>query len=328
MESNGHALDVLGLGPEEEDAYRVLLTLPETDAEALALALELPLSRVTDMLPVLIDRGLAKQVSDTRYVAVAPDTSVVSLLADRLDALRRGYDALSGLEQVYREARARHGCAPGVETVRGGEAIRSRLGQLQRRANDQVRAFVCPPLITLDSGSEIRQDARARGVRFRTLYERAILDDAAAMKVVRKAVDRGVRARFAAMLPLKMLIVDMQAACIVETSDSSVALVTEHPALVTMADALFEQMWPTAVPAPVNEDFHSVEAADSGPTGTDDRLLLSLLLAGLTDQAIAARLGVGLRTVQRRVRDLMNAAEVDTRIQLGWQASRRGWVSD
>jgi hypothetical protein len=30
--------------------------------------------------------------------------------------------------------------------------------------------------------------------------------------------------------------------------------------------------------------------------------------------------------VQRRVRDLMDLADVDTRIQLGWHAAKNGWV--
>jgi DNA-binding NarL/FixJ family response regulator len=50
------------------------------------------------------------------------------------------------------------------------------------------------------------------------------------------------------------------------------------------------------------------------------------MLAGLTDQAIAGKLGIGTRTVQRRVRDLIVTAGVHTRLQLIWQATRSGWI--
>lgn len=50
------------------------------------------------------------------------------------------------------------------------------------------------------------------------------------------------------------------------------------------------------------------------------------MLAGLTDQAVANQLGLSVRTVQRRVATLMGACSVHTRIQLGVQAERRGWV--
>ena len=57
-----------------------------------------------------------------------------------------------------------------------------------------------------------------------------------------------------------------------------------------------------------------------------DAQILALLLAGMTDQALAGQLGLSLRTVQRRIRVLMDKAGVDTRIQLGWHAGREGWA--
>jgi DNA-binding NarL/FixJ family response regulator len=53
---------------------------------------------------------------------------------------------------------------------------------------------------------------------------------------------------------------------------------------------------------------------------------LTLLLLGLTDAAAGAQLGVSLRTVQRRVAELMDEVGVTTRIQLGAEAVRRGWA--
>ena len=57
-----------------------------------------------------------------------------------------------------------------------------------------------------------------------------------------------------------------------------------------------------------------------------DRDLLRLLLLGVTDAAAATQLGISLRTVQRRVADLMEIAGVTTRMQLGAEAVRRSWV--
>jgi DNA-binding NarL/FixJ family response regulator len=57
-----------------------------------------------------------------------------------------------------------------------------------------------------------------------------------------------------------------------------------------------------------------------------ERGVLSLLLSGMTDQAIAAHVGVGHRSVQRTVRRLMDLAGVSTRIELGWHAHRYGWL--
>ncbi|MGW8883600.1 helix-turn-helix domain-containing protein [Streptomyces sp. NPDC055749] len=52
-----------------------------------------------------------------------------------------------------------------------------------------------------------------------------------------------------------------------------------------------------------------------------------MMLGGLTDEAIAQRLGASARTVQRRIKRLMERAGADTRFQLGWHAREMGWVS-
>lgn len=54
------------------------------------------------------------------------------------------------------------------------------------------------------------------------------------------------------------------------------------------------------------------------------RRLVELLAVGLKDEAIARHLGVGLRTVRRRVSELVDAYGVQTRFQLGLEIGRRG----
>ena len=58
----------------------------------------------------------------------------------------------------------------------------------------------------------------------------------------------------------------------------------------------------------------------------DDQEVLSLLLAGLSDEAIAMHRKTSVRTVQRKVRALMTTANVRTRMQLAWEAARHDWV--
>ena len=85
---------------------------------------------------------------------------------------------------------------------------------------------------------------------------------------------------------------------------------------------LFDQEWRVGVPLVLTADGPGVTRGEEDLDGR----LLGLLLAGLTDQATAHQLGVSLRTVQRRVRVLMELAGVETRMQLGYQAARRGWI--
>ena len=57
-----------------------------------------------------------------------------------------------------------------------------------------------------------------------------------------------------------------------------------------------------------------------------DSRIVGLLMTGLTDEAVAAHLGTSLRTVQRRVRHLMEVTGGRTRMQLGFHVARLGWL--
>ena len=93
-----------------------------------------------------------------------------------------------------------------------------------------------------------------------------------------------------------------------------------HPSgLLDLLTAIFEEFWA------MSTGFIS-EHEMPGKHDAIDRDLVKLLLLGLTDAAAAAQLGISLRTVQRRVADLMETAGVTTRIQLGAEAVRRSWA--
>jgi DNA-binding NarL/FixJ family response regulator len=81
---------------------------------------------------------------------------------------------------------------------------------------------------------------------------------------------------------------------------------------------LFEMMWERATPLPERD----------GPVAPADqrRLLLEQLAAGEHDEQIGRRLGLSLRTVRRRVADLMTELGADSRFQAGVEAARRGWL--
>jgi hypothetical protein len=105
--------------------------------------------------------------------------------------------------------------------------------------------------------------------------------------------------------------------------------VVRAPGLLRVLLSLFESVWDSAQPVRLEPGGAAAvlppDAAAGEPEALDLRVL-SLLLIGSTDAAIANQLGVGLRTVQRRIRHLMETAGVETRIQLGWQARDRGWI--
>jgi DNA-binding NarL/FixJ family response regulator len=116
-------------------------------------------------------------------------------------------------------------------------------------------------------------------------------------------------------VPLKLAIADQTVAILPFTSTTSVmidsALVVYAPTLLDALVKLFDLLWQVAEPV--------VPEAES----TDERLL-SLLAAGLKDEAIARQLGISLRTVHRRTSELSLALGARTRFQAGVLAERSG----
>ncbi|MFF7729371.1 winged helix-turn-helix transcriptional regulator [Streptomyces sp. NPDC008001] len=132
--------------------------------------------------------------------------------------------------------------------------------------------------------------------------------------------------RAVALLPLTPRTTGLTA--LGELPEPAALLVHRGPLLASLVN-LFEDIWNEALPVRVCADAARRRAVDGPPAGPDalDLEVLSLLMGGLTDASVAKQLGLGLRTVQRRVKRLMELAGVTTRLQLGWHAAAYGWTT-
>ncbi|WP_405014370.1 helix-turn-helix transcriptional regulator [Kitasatospora sp. NBC_01539] len=269
----------------------------------------------------------------TRFAAAPPTVALEALLTGRRHALDQAELAVAALAEAYRTSGADGGHRDLVEVVSGSAAISHRVAQLQLGAVDELLALVTGrhQVVRADAtGAET--DAVTRGVRYRVVMERQTLDEPGAAEALFEAMDREQQVRVADRVPTKLIVADRSAALVPLTDPGDgaqpVALVVRAPALVGVLTVLFEHTWEWAHPLTADDGALAVGAAPAGEPDTVDRRILALLLAGATDQAVANQLRLGLRTVQRRISRLMALARAETRIQLGWQAHRRGWVTD
>lgn len=130
-----------------------------------------------------------------------------------------------------------------------------------------------------------------------------------------------------AQVPTKLVIADRALAMVPLTARGAepAALVVHASGLLESLMGLFEAVWRESLPLRLGSSG-APEESDGGPDITDLEIL-TLLLAGMTDASVAKHLELGLRTVQRRVKGLMELSGVTTRLQLGWHAYERGWVA-
>ena len=92
------------------------------------------------------------------------------------------------------------------------------------------------------------------------------------------------------------------------------------PGIVTTTVELFERVWADAAP------LVGTDLTDNAELDVQERKLLALLADGHTDAVIAERLGIGVRTVRRKVAALMNQLGARSRFMAGAKAVNRGWL--
>jgi DNA-binding CsgD family transcriptional regulator len=214
----------------------------------------------------------------------------------------------------------------------GAAALRERLRHLQDSARTEMLWFCRANALAMSSADNTEEfDALERGVRYRVIYERALLEEPGMLENVAEGVRRGEDARTLRALPVRLAIADRSTAiCPLVRGDEGdpgepTAAVIERSQLLDALIALFEGCWDLATPVRLEPRDGSAGAAGDDPSESE-RFLLSLLVAGVPDKSIASQMGISRRTVQRRLERLMALAGVDTRPGLAFQAARRGWL--
>jgi len=170
--------------------------------------------------------------------------------------------------------------------------------------------------------------ALSRGVRYRAIYERALIETPGELDSIAEGVSWGEEARVVPTLPVRIAIVDRSTAIcpLVRDDEQSIgepsAAIISRGQLLDALLALFESYWELGTPVRLQPE----EAEESEGLDDSERLLLSLLVGGVPDKSIANQLGISRRTVQRRLDRLMALAGVDTRTGLAFQAAKRDWL--
>jgi sugar-specific transcriptional regulator TrmB/DNA-binding CsgD family transcriptional regulator len=326
-------LEALGLSEDEERAYQRLVAGTSESAEDLAAALGLEPRAGATVLSGLEAKGLvARSVADPdRFAASPPAVALGAMLTERQEALRRAEVQLTALAETYRTGADERALVDVIEVVHGPQAVAQRFLQLQRGARSEVLAFVKASVAVVSPEENVDEDrALERGVTYRLVIEAGAFDRAGYFDEVRQLVEAGGACRVRESVPIRLLVVDRELALLplAGTDDRGSGALLVHPSgLLDALVALFELAWDGGqVFTPTGDSTGDWSDLDDSPLDEVDRQLLTLLFHGLTDQAIGGQLGMSQRTVQRRVRQLMERAGVSSRFQLGHAAAGRQWL--
>ncbi|MFE2348469.1 LuxR family transcriptional regulator [Kitasatospora cineracea] len=258
---------------------------------------------------------------DGCYVAVSPRAVAERLGADlrsratrllldagrlpaALDPLARAYDA------VPRPA-DRTGQAVYVD---GQEGIRLRIAQLV--SDCRLELLSAQPGLRPPAVLELAhtQDRRmlSRGATLRALYQPVALTADSAVRHATTMTEHGAQLRVLDEPFLRLIVIDRRVAVIPAAEDHSRAAFVEDPAAIAYLVAGFERDWARAEQV----HWHGLDARTLTRTITDR--VGRLLAQGLTQRAVATRLGLSERTVAGHISRLRDLYGAGTLFQLGW----------
>src|SRR5581483_8848219 len=120
--------------------------------------------------------------------------------------------------------------------------------------------------------------------------------------------------------PLELIVFDRRVAAVSHCNGALTngVLIVRGGDAVSPLRVLFETWWSLANDISLYMTSTEFEA--------DTRLLLRLLSEGYKDESVAHQLGLSVRTVRRRIANLMGTLNAHSRFQAGVAAMRRGWL--
>src|SRR5215212_138502 len=270
---------------------------------------------VEESLEELRRLGLATERSAGLWQALPLPEVVKALRAQRLSEVEMASAAAEALHSHL--VASSQSQTDELRIIIGREAMLAANREICASAQKEICMFDKPPYAEDHAGSveaitseSSEWQALDRGAKLRCIYHPGF--DAERLKELTLFAAKGEDSR-TAPVPMKLILVDAQIAMIPSMRSylpghELMMSVVQHPSLVDALQWLFEAVWDTAVP------IAAAALSDSDPRR---QMLMSLLMAGSTDSAIANHLGINVRSVRRWISDLMDQLGVATRLQLG-----------
>ncbi|WP_018158002.1 LuxR C-terminal-related transcriptional regulator [Demetria terragena] len=289
--------------------------------------------KIRNALEVLTARGLVARLDEDTWLTHPPDQAL-SDQATRLEEQAATIRAATpGLARSFYEARASEHNGDrdvGVELLDSLEEVNVAMAEMFASARKAVVSMRTdsPRVRWMMQGSDPSPEPVRNSVgdplNLRVTFDTSLLEDGALPPAImhRARVDE---LRFSNNIPFTattsdtgITVMDLQ-----NERTKAVGVRITHPDVSAAIRTVIESAW---VHGWTWAGSRSTSQGDSGVLDTRDEKILTLLVSGATDAAIARQVGISQRTVERRVRRLLERLHATTRFQAGVLAGRRGWI--
>lgn len=201
-------------------------------------------------------------------------------------------------------------------TLVGHDAINAELERAAARCQEEV--LTAQPgggrsAESLESAWSATKDMLERGIRMRTVYQHSARFSPATRRYVNQVIKYGGQVRSLEEFAERLIIFDRKVAFIPARSDREVALAIQQPAIVEFLVGIFERAWLLGTPFPSQNRAPDVQVLLSGVRLS----IIKLLADGETDETIARRMGLSVRTCRSHISKIYETFGARSRCQLG-----------
>ena len=249
-------LTQLGLTPTESQVYLALIQNGAMGASAIAAATGLARTSVYPALGSLVDKGLvdAGEGYGSRFSAAPAERALPHLMAGDKEALLQRerlttevIERISSLAETDRDEAVPEEL---VQVIRSPRAVAERFDRLQLEAERQIDVFTKPPFF-MSPGNPAQHTALRRGIRGRSIYEKAALDEPSIKPFLSQWIAAGEEARvYDGELPHKLAIFDAKIVLmpLIRPGEQTKTVLIRHPHLAQTLGLAFEHLWERSEP--------------------------------------------------------------------------------
>jgi hypothetical protein len=261
--------------------------------------------------PRLVELELTSQWRQQAWLlqlrAAALENDITGLTADYVEVHRRGQDSIRYLDGL-----------PTIEHF---------VKMVSQEATSEI--LIAQPgggrsAEVLEGALPLAINQLARGVALRILYQHSARFHEPTKQYVREVTQHGGQARTLDEFFDRLFIIDRQLAILPANISPSVAVAVTDPAVVAFLFDVFERTWLRA------REFTPVRAALSSAEVVPDIhvMIKRLLKGGMTDSAIAKRIGVSERTYHSHLARIRKELGATNRVQLGYMLAREDFAAE
>lgn len=302
--------------------------------DIVAADLGIPLHEVSAAVDHLVGTHLlrAEPGGEGSLVAVDPEVAAVLLVSPMEREIYQRRELIAQIRErteVFRKDYARTGPPPAelaaVEHVAGTMEVRGYLKVAGDACRDEVMVLQAGRQEPDEFDDLLKVCGRLleRGVAVRIVCQHRSRADLTTRTKIKSMTDAGALVRTVSHIPRGAVVFDRELAVLLGSEQGqTTASRVRNDGVVRFLLDVFDHLWDAATPVASIESGYAEVADDLQQT------IAGLMAKGFTDEVLARKLGMSVRTCRRHIASLMKDLESVSRFQAGVQSVRRSLLQD